>query len=47
MMDDGKYQDWFNDYYDVNIAAFAEKMESEFDDFCLNKFQQRGVDSDD
>lgn len=40
MYDDetGKYNDWFNDNYQDNLVAFAEKMEDEFEEFCLNRY---------
>jgi hypothetical protein len=44
MDDDGKYQDWFNKNFDSNAESFAEKYDELFEEFCLNRFQQIGVD---
>lgn len=43
-MDDGKYNDWFNKYFDDNAVAFAEKMDDDFNDFCLQRFIEKDVD---
>jgi hypothetical protein len=45
-MDDDKYNDWFSFNFDNNAIAYAESKEEEFEEFCLNKFQQIGVDRD-
>lgn len=46
-MNEDAYMDWYNNNFDANAVAFAEKYEELFEDFCLSKFNQLGDDSDD
>lgn len=46
-MNDDDYMDWYNEHFQDNAIAFAEKHESDFDDWCLEKYMQLGQDIDD
>lgn len=40
------FEDYFNEQFDINAILFAESRKEQFEEFCLNRFQQRGVDRD-
>ncbi len=45
-MDKNKYVDWYLDNLDDNAWDFSMEHEDMFEVYCLNKFDQLGVDRD-
>lgn len=37
-MDKDKFNEWFQDNFDVNAVKYAESKEEEFEEYCLEKY---------
>jgi hypothetical protein len=46
-MDDDKFIDWYQDNFNDNAVAFAERKEDEFEEYCLEVYSQLGSDNED
>ena len=45
-MDEDNYINWYQNNFDINAIKFAEKNEEEFNEYCMNLYQELGDEDD-